>query len=121
MAVWSRLLLKGRDAAAVGSELDLTYWTIMQELVATGAAPHCVELAPQLGISPDETLRRIERIMELTPGWLHPGRDYIASFHLSISSQPHTESQLMVDNVGLPNVVSKHWHAAGFPETGCTH
>gem|GEM_PF-1649044 len=54
--------------AAVGSELGLTYWTIMQELVATGAAPHYVELAPQPGISTDETLRRIEQIMELTPG-----------------------------------------------------
>ena len=62
------------------SDLDVTYATIMQEIVATGVAPHYAELAPRLGVSPNEALNRIESILAITPGWMHPGTDYIASF-----------------------------------------
>ena len=62
------------------AELDITYAAIMDEIVATGVAPHYAELAPLLGIAPEEALRRIDRIMAVTPGWMAPGTDYIASF-----------------------------------------
>ena len=47
------------------SDLDVTYATIMQEIVATGVAPHYAELAPRLGISPNEALNRIESILAM--------------------------------------------------------
>ncbi len=62
------------------SDLDVTYATIMGEIVATGVAPHYAELAPLLSISPAEALQRVETILAMTPGWMHPGTDYIASF-----------------------------------------
>lgn len=98
--------------AAVRPELDLTYWTIMREMVATGVAPHYAELAPQLGISPSESLRRIERIMELTPGWMHPGTDYIASFP-PFNNQP-TPYRVAVDG-------RQRWFAqCGFEALACS-
>ena len=93
----------------------------MRELVATGVAPHYAELAPQLGISPSESLRRIGRIVELTPGWMHPGTDYIASFSPFNNQPTPYRVAVAVENVGLPNVVSKRWRAAGFPGKGCTY
>ena len=98
--------------AAVGPELDLTYWTIMREMVATGVAPHYAELAPQLGISPSESLRRIGRIVELTPGWMHPGTDYIASFP-PFNNQP-TPYRVAVDG-------RQRWFAqCGFEALACS-
>lgn len=96
---------------AVGPELDLTYWTIKRELVATGVAPHYGELAPQLWVSPPESLRRIERIMELTPGWMYPGTDYIASLP-PFNNQP-TPYRIAVDG-------GQRWFAqCGFEALAC--
>lgn len=69
------------------SELDVTYATIMNEIVETGIAPHYAELATPLGISPEEALRRIDQIVVMTPGWMHPSTNYIASFP-SFNNQP---------------------------------
>ena len=96
---------------AVGPELDLTYWTIKRELVATGVAPHYGELAPQLWVSPPESLRRIERIMELTPGWMYLGADYIASSP-PFDNQP-TPYRIAVDG-------GQRWFAqCGFEALAC--
>jgi len=59
--------------------------------------------------------------MELTPGWMYLGTDYIASFPPFNNNQLHVGLRSTVDNVGLPDVVSKRWRAADFPGTGCTH
>lgn len=74
------LWLATQGGIVVEAELDVTYAAIMDEIVATGVAPHYAELAPLLGIAPEEALRRIDRIMAVTPGWMAPGTDYIASF-----------------------------------------
>ena len=58
---------EGSVLGLTGSELDETYAAIMEELVATGVAPHYAELAPRLQISPAEALRRITKILEITP------------------------------------------------------
>ena len=93
------------------SELDETYATIMEELVATGVAPHYAELAPRLQISPAEALRRITKILEITPGWMHPGTDYIASFP-PFNNQP-TPYRISVDG-------QQQWFAqCGFEALAC--
>ncbi len=63
------------------SELDRAYAAIMQQVVATGRAPHHTELANELGVAIEDGKRLIGEIFAAgVPGWLHPGTDYIASF-----------------------------------------
>ena len=51
----------------------------MTTMVETGVAPHHTELAARLDLTPDEG-RKLVHEMVATPGWVHPGTDYIASF-----------------------------------------
>ena len=62
------------------AELDAAYAAIMGEIVSTGVAPHYAELARTLGVEPRRARALITRVIELTPGWMHPGTDWIASF-----------------------------------------
>ena len=61
-------------------DLDKAYEALMSEVVKTGVVPHYAELSTLLAISPNEALGRRRNIVELTPGWMHPETDYIASF-----------------------------------------
>ena len=77
------------------AELDAAYAAIMDETVATGVAPHYAELARTLDVEPLRAKALIARIIHLTPGWLHPGTDYIASFP-PFNNQP-TQYRVSVD------------------------
>jgi hypothetical protein len=53
----------------------------MKSMVETGQAPHYVELAAKLGITPDEARTCLHKLfVPPFPGWLFPNTDYIASF-----------------------------------------
>lgn len=80
------------------SALDRTYAAVMAETVATGVVPHYAELAPRLGQTPVATLEQLRSIIDATPGWFHPGTDYIASFP-PFNNQP-TQYRISVDGVG---------------------
>ncbi|WP_419915283.1 organomercurial lyase [Candidatus Poriferisodalis sp.] len=93
------------------TELDAAYATIMGEIVATGVAPHYAELARTLDIAPLRAKAVIRRIIDLTPGWLHPGTEYIASFP-PFNNQP-TQYRVSVDG-------EQRWFAqCGFEALAC--
>jgi hypothetical protein len=60
--------------------LDRGYATILRQVIDNKAAPHYTELAAQLDISIDAAKDLTHELMGMTPGWVHPGTDYIASF-----------------------------------------
>ena len=62
--------------------LDRSFNFIMRHFIETGYAPHYVDLAAELGVSPEEGRLALHDLMNLEiPGtWLHPGTDDIASF-----------------------------------------
>ncbi len=60
--------------------LDRGYAAIMTEVVERGRAPHFTELAADLGIELEEGRQLIHELVGMTPGWVHPGTDYVASF-----------------------------------------
>ncbi len=93
------------------TELDAVYAAIMSEVVATGVAPHYAELARSLDVEPLRAKALVTRIIELTPGWLHPGTDYIASFP-PFNNQP-TQYRVSVDG-------EQRWFAqCGFEALAC--
>ena len=93
------------------AELDAAYATIMDEIVATGVAPHYAELSRTLGIEPLRAKALIKRVIDLTPGWLHPGTDWIASFP-PFNNQP-TQYRVSVDG-------EQRWFAqCGFEALAC--
>lgn len=93
------------------TDLDVTYAAIMAETVASGVVPHYAELAATLDISPNDARERIKEIIDLTPGWLHPGTDYIASFP-PFNNQP-TQYRVSVDG-------EQKWFAqCGFEALAC--
>ncbi|WP_419553704.1 organomercurial lyase [Candidatus Poriferisodalis sp.] len=92
-------------------ELDAAYAAIMREIVASGVAPHYAELARTLGVEPMRTKAVIARIIDLTPGWMHPGTDWIASFP-PFNNQP-TQYRVSVDG-------EQRWFAqCGFEALAC--
>lgn len=60
--------------------LDRGYAAVMDRVVATGHAPHFTELAHELDIGLPEARDLIHELVGVTPGWVHPGTDHIASF-----------------------------------------
>ncbi|MEL7155531.1 MAG: hypothetical protein AAFN30_02915 [Actinomycetota bacterium] len=62
------------------TDLDNGYATIMGQLVETGTVPHFTELARQLDLPIERGRELVHELMARTPGWAHPGTDYIASF-----------------------------------------
>jgi hypothetical protein len=60
--------------------LDRGYAAIMASVVAHGQAPHFTQLARDLDIELGEAKELVHELVGLTPGWVHPGTDYVASF-----------------------------------------
>lgn len=60
--------------------LDQAYATIMAQIVTEKTAPHYTELATSLGIPIADGKALIHELVGMTPGWTHPGTDYLASF-----------------------------------------
>jgi hypothetical protein len=60
--------------------LDRGYAAIMARIVSTKTAPHHTELAAELDIGLADAKHLVHELVAITPGWAHPGTDYIASF-----------------------------------------
>ncbi len=61
--------------------LNEAFQVILKVMIATGQAPHYVELAKKLGLSPEEGRQTQQELFSAgIAGWLHPGTDLIASF-----------------------------------------
>ena len=76
--------------------LDRAFAAIIARMVATGQAPHYVELAAELGLAPDAGREVVNDLFAAgIPGWVHPGTDYIASFP-PFNNQP-TQYRITVD------------------------
>ncbi len=67
----------------------------MDTMIETGEAPHFTVLAARLGITPEQGREVIHELVGMTPGWTHPGTDYIASFP-PFNNQP-TQYRISVD------------------------
>lgn len=83
-------------AQSTVEELDQAYATIMGEIVQSGQAPHFTELARALGVSPEHGRDLMHELCGLTPGWMHPGTDYLASFP-PFNVQP-TQYRITIDD-----------------------
>lgn len=75
--------------------LDQAYASIMTSIVETTQAPHFTELAGELGVSIDEGRELVHELVGCTPGWVHPGTDFVASFP-PFNLQP-TQYRISVD------------------------
>lgn len=60
--------------------LDRGYAAVMDRVLATGQAPHFTELASELDLALPEARQLVHELVEVTPGWVHPGTDHLASF-----------------------------------------
>jgi hypothetical protein len=60
--------------------LDRAYHSILTQIIETAQAPHYTEVAKTLGVFPEEAKAVVREVIESTPGWFHPGTDYLASF-----------------------------------------
>ncbi len=60
--------------------LDRGYAAVMQRVVTTGRAQHFTELAVELDVDLVAARELVHELVALTPGWVHPGTDHIASF-----------------------------------------
>ena len=60
--------------------LDRGYANIMDRIVETGSAPHFTELAATLDIGLADAKDLVHELVGMTPGWVHAGTDYLASF-----------------------------------------
>ena len=60
--------------------LDRGYAAVMRRVVADGQAPHYTELGAELGIDLSDAKDLVHELVGMTPGWVHPGTDYLASF-----------------------------------------
>jgi hypothetical protein len=57
------------------------YHLVMRAFVATGRAPHYMDLAQEMAISPDEAQALLHELTAMRlPNWLIPGTDLIESF-----------------------------------------
>ncbi len=61
--------------------LDQTFHFIMETFIERGNAPHYTEIAKHLGVNPDKGKEALHDLIKtgVTPMWLHPGTDLIAS------------------------------------------
>ena len=75
--------------------LDRGYAAIMQHVVETKTAPHFTALAKQLDVSIDAAKELTHELVGMTPGWTHPGTDYLSSFP-PFNLQP-TQYQVTID------------------------
>ena len=84
------------DAEFSLAERDQAYAAIMTRIVETAQAPHYTELASELGIDVDRARLAMHDLCTLTPGWMHPGTDYLASFP-PFNVQP-TQYRITIDD-----------------------
>ena len=62
-------------------QLDRIYHFIMESFVATGQAPHFIEIARDLDIPPEEGKKLLHELIKTgIPAWLYPDSDSITSF-----------------------------------------
>lgn len=61
-------------------DLDRAHASIMDQVVATGTAPHYLELARSLDVSNGLARDLVHDLVAIIPGWVHLGTDLIASF-----------------------------------------
>lgn len=76
--------------------LDRAYAEIMSSIVATAQAPHFTELASSLDIEIEQGREVMHELVSMTPGWMHPGTDFLASFP-PFNVQP-TQYRITVDD-----------------------
>ena len=79
----------------LADRLDEAYASIMATIVESSTAPHFTEVAASLEVAPEDGKAIVHRLMAITPGWAHPGTDYIASFP-PFNVQP-TQYRISVD------------------------
>ena len=60
--------------------LDRGYAAIMSQVVEMATAPHYTELASMLDVEIEAARELTHELVGMTPGWVHPGTDYLASF-----------------------------------------
>lgn len=82
--------------------LDRGYAAVMDRVVATGQAPHFTELARELDLELEAARELVHELVALTPGWVHPGTDHVASFP-PFNMQP-TQYRVTIDG-------DQHWFA----------
>jgi hypothetical protein len=75
--------------------LDRGYAAIMKHVVETKTAPHFTALAKQLDVSIGAAKELTHELVGMTPGWTHPGTDYLSSFP-PFNLQP-TQYQVTID------------------------
>lgn len=78
--------------------LDRGYSAIMAEVVEGGRAPHFARLATDLDIALEEARQLVHELVGMTPGWVHPGTDLLASFP-PFNQQP-TQYEVTIDGQG---------------------
>ncbi len=76
--------------------LDHAYATIMSSIVEDGHAPHYADLAGMLDTTTSESLALLNELCAITPGWMHPGTDWLASFP-PFNVQP-TQYRITIDD-----------------------
>lgn len=60
--------------------LDQGFAAVMARVVTTGQAHHFTELAAELDIDLPAAKELVHDLVGVTPGWVHPGTDLLASF-----------------------------------------
>ena len=76
--------------------LNQTFHFIMQQMKATGQAPHYTEIATELGVTPEEGRQTMHTLFKSgIYGWLFPKTDLIASF-APFNNQP-TQFRISVE------------------------
>jgi hypothetical protein len=62
--------------------LNKTFHIIIERMIATGQAPNYTEISAELGISPLEGQKVLQKLFSTRgfPGWFFPNTDDIASF-----------------------------------------
>lgn len=60
--------------------LDRAYATVMHRIVDAREAPHFTELARELDVDLPTARELVHELVAITPGWVHPGTDLLASF-----------------------------------------
>ena len=60
--------------------LDRGYATVMSRIVEHREAPHFTDLATELDVDLPVARELVHELVGVTPGWVHPGTDLLASF-----------------------------------------
>jgi len=84
------------DVEFTPAERDRAYAAIMSRIVETAQAPHFTELAAELDVDPEHARLAMHDLCSVTPGWMHPGTDYLASFP-PFNVQP-TQYRITIDD-----------------------